>query len=849
MPTRNVTRVCLTFLALLALQLVPVGLVDVQSADAAPLGPSDQFGKSGARQWNMYNLREMVAGSLVPVLGAEPTLGIRWNDDRSDGKSALYQAYSRTMCLSWDDSVQAPLAPPMTVEDCTAPFALPNVDPILFTDFDGTRTFAGGLQAFMADNINAPQPVGPSPTNAVVAIPCGLLPGITSGPPPTVGPPPQLGTGLGIWPQGCAVGCSTLAFTDTYDGSDGWFPAGDACSLPGWDHETVAVGPWAYPPPAWATHDRAVYYCSQGGYGGTAACWVSGNGGLTFEPISAASYGGSTTIDPMPGGVEFTCDGAGGLHGHMRISRAYEVTDQATNAGPHPGHIYLPFKQCGGGGTMPGNAGVAWSSDNGISWNLMMTPYDRAGRPNANSCPNPAFGMRGGYFDPSVAPSLEHGWVYIGQAERDDDTIPADYPTLPPYQPIAANHAGAYIAMTKDNGISWEDMGVGNGACPGTKYFNVGALASPPVLQAAFAEVIVGDDDRAAFAFLGNTETTAESAIETCGTAKWFMYVAMTYDAGRTWEVDRMPDPVQISGIWPFGGGNPCRNLLDFNDIVTDKYGRVVISYTDGCTGSCAGLPGPPDACGGGPAGLSCTASVMRQTTGRGLFSKYDIPDPPVEPIGPTESGEGAEGPSTLAPPPEGATDTADDDEDGVYNSRDNCPARLPKENKNPDQKDTDFDRKGDACDADDDNDGFIDGQDNCPIVANPTQTDRNGDGKGDLCDEDADSDGKKNFEDNCWVEPNTAQENLDGDSDGDVCDLDIDGDGMPNAKDCLPIDKSRWSCMDQQAASAAAAEKALEMNRAKAPVAGNTSAMLLVGGAIILAGLVALMMLLARRK
>lgn len=70
-----------------------------------------------------------------------------------------------------------------------------------------------------------------------------------------------------------------------------------------------------------------------------------------------------------------------------------------------------------------------------------------------------------------------------------------------------------------------------------------------------------------------------------------------------------------------------------------------------------------------------------------------------------------------------------DDDKDGVDNQIDNCPLV-----KNSNQRDTDSDQQGDACDDDDDNDTINDTLDNCPLVANQDQLDSDMNGIGDVC-------------------------------------------------------------------------------------------------------------------
>jgi hypothetical protein len=122
-----------------------------------------------------------------------------------------------------------------------------------------------------------------------------------------------------------------------------------------------------------------------------------------------------------------------------------------------------------------------------------------------------------------------------------------------------------------------------------------------------------------------------------------------------------------------------------------------------------------------------------------------------------------------------------DVDGDGVRDVNDNCP-----DDRNGDQRDTDGDGPGDACDPDMDGDGHPNTDDNCDPIANPDQS-------VDPCTEDPDRDGIPTYRDNCFDVPNPDQHNNDqrytyGDGQGDACDPDDDGDGEFDDVDNCPL-------------------------------------------------------------
>ncbi len=247
--------------------------------------------------------------------------------------------------------------------------------------------------------------------------------------------------------------------------------------------------------------------------------------------------------------------------------------------GPN-GEQYVPNASCG-----DDDQGVAVSEDNGVTWRI-------------GTIPNTAGGGSDPYVD--VAPD---GTVYFAFSD---------------------GNGHAYASVSRDKGRTW------------TTPFDVGAAVG--VKNSVFPTIVVGDNDRAAMAFIG-TQTEGDSQAPNFQ-GDWYMYVAMTYDGGNTWTTyDTTPgDPVQRGCIWNGGGSNPCRNLLDFFGITRDDKGRVLVGYADGCiddplvsTTRCVSQP-KADVRDNKKSRMSV---IARQSGGLPLFTAYDsifasVPGAPV---------------------------------------------------------------------------------------------------------------------------------------------------------------------------------------------------------------------------
>jgi hypothetical protein len=235
------------------------------------------------------------------------------------------------------------------------------------------------------------------------------------------------------------------------------------------------------------------------------------------------------------------------------------------------GVVAVPNKNCGG------EQGVAVSENAGLSFVVRAVPGSTASR----SDPAAGFGA--------------------------DETL---------YFGFCDGSGAAMAAVSTDLGVSW------------TTPQNVGAAFG--IVNCAFPEMVAGDGDRAAFAFLGSATPGDGTAANPDYDGVWHLYLAVTYDRGVTWSTIRATpgDPVQRGAVCL--QGTTCasgRNLLDFNDIAIDEKGRILVAYADGCVGGCLSS---------GPNSGTDVGRITRLAPGsKGLLAAFDGFLQPTTPIVP----------------------------------------------------------------------------------------------------------------------------------------------------------------------------------------------------------------------
>ena len=211
---------------------------------------------------------------------------------------------------------------------------------------------------------------------------------------------------------------------------------------------------------------------------------------------------------------------------------------------PNDGTLYLPPEQCGDGQRL------YVSEDNAKTWRSSTIPDSAVGD--------------GGH--PSVAVGND-GTLYLSWTS-DDVHTGTDYST-----------GRVHVAVSTDHGKTW------------VRQATLGSDLG--IASTRFPVAVAGDGDRAAVAYIGTTTTGDPGALGDTLThagafaGQWHLYVSYTFDRGKRWVTyDATPtDAVQVGPVCT--AGTTCtsgRNLLDFNDLILDGDGRVVVAMSDGCT-------------------------------------------------------------------------------------------------------------------------------------------------------------------------------------------------------------------------------------------------------------------------
>ncbi|MFN2626173.1 MAG: sialidase family protein [Mycobacteriales bacterium] len=225
------------------------------------------------------------------------------------------------------------------------------------------------------------------------------------------------------------------------------------------------------------------------------------------------------------------------------------------------GTVYVPPDDC------DGEASVVSSADNGLTWSLHHVDGTHVGS--------------GG--DPSIAADAASNVYFAWPSDIGDGAVPT-------------------VSVGRGRGEQWGPPHVLG------REFRINNVRFPAV--------VAGDAGRAAVAFLGTSTRGYSEAEDFAGV--WRLYVAFTYDGGRTWRtVLATPEsPVQVGRICMLGVLCPndgSRNLLDFMDATLDPQGRILVSFADGCLEQMCDSRA-----------RNRRPTISRQQSGKGLFAKYD---------------------------------------------------------------------------------------------------------------------------------------------------------------------------------------------------------------------------------
>jgi hypothetical protein len=234
----------------------PFGAIPPAAQDTGPKIGFENFSAPGV----LVPVRVTEAGQQVNSVeymgrnAGEPSIGNNWNTGVTAFESGL-----ETLFVTFDDTCPANGQSSLWAMRQAPTLLAVDSDPILFTDHQTGRTFAGSLTLLSPDT--------------------------------------------------CKISFTDSDGLPTASAPSGWTPAVGNGIGSGVDHETIGGGIFHAPLVGSPAYPNAVYYCSQEGEPNTGPpsfCSLSTDGGLNFGPSVP------TTNPPI--------NVCGGLHGHVKVS-------------------------------------------------------------------------------------------------------------------------------------------------------------------------------------------------------------------------------------------------------------------------------------------------------------------------------------------------------------------------------------------------------------------------------------------------------------------------------------------------------------------------------------------------
>ena len=349
------------------------------------------------------------------------------------------------------------------------------------------------------------------------------------------------------------LACSQMDYSD--DDGQSWSPS-QGCGIGSfYDHQTVGGGPFSPNGPGpTGSYPHAIYYCAQFD---------------TDLPVGPVKLAGGRCGLSRDGGQTFgaavlaytlaQCPFT--LHGHIKVDRG--------------GTAYLPNFDCGGKQTL------ATTKDNGQTWTLDKVPDSTT---QDESDPHLGIGDRGTlYFGYQGGDGLDLGDKgYLGHARSEGARLDRR-------QAGGRDRVGP--VRRRRGGARRQERPVPRGLRGGRR---------PRRLR------VPGHDDDGRRPGLGLQGRLAPLRR---------LHLRRRPDVDDRRRDAHRPGPARLR--LPPGRRQPCRNLLDFNDIGIDAQGRVLVAYADGCTGACVTDPNDYK-------DKDTLGTIARQEGGMGLRAAFD---------------------------------------------------------------------------------------------------------------------------------------------------------------------------------------------------------------------------------